>query len=187
LEQCELIGIRRTTLKDVARRCGVGRATLDRRFPTKTALIEAVVLAEVQRYLHGNSQAYSQCATFEERMINGTIFAMTFMRNHALLNKLMQTEPENVLPSFTVDAAAILELAVNHGAALLRTELFGEIDPRPEQERHLRNVTELYTRLTISFILTPQTGIKLDTTDEIREYAHTYILPMITTASVYPR
>jgi hypothetical protein len=70
---------------------------------------------------------------------------------------------------------------------LLRTELFGEIDPRPEQERHLRNVTELYTRLTISFILTPQTGIKLDTTDEIREYAHTYILPMITTASVYPR
>jgi hypothetical protein len=34
--------------------------------------------------------------------------------------------------------------------------------------------------------LTPQTGIKLDTTDEIREYARTYILPMITSASAYP-
>ena len=44
LEQAELVGIRRTTMEDVARRSGVGRATLYRRFPTKAALIDAVVL-----------------------------------------------------------------------------------------------------------------------------------------------
>ena len=35
LEQAELVGMRRSTMEDVARRSGVGRATLYRRFPPK--------------------------------------------------------------------------------------------------------------------------------------------------------
>ena len=53
LEQAELVGMRRTTMDDVARRSGVGRATLYRRFPTKAALTDAIVLAEVRRFLEG--------------------------------------------------------------------------------------------------------------------------------------
>ena len=34
-EQFELVGIRRTTMEDIARKCGVGKATLYRRFPTE--------------------------------------------------------------------------------------------------------------------------------------------------------
>ena len=35
LEQAELVGMRRSTMEDVARRSGVGRATLYRRSPPK--------------------------------------------------------------------------------------------------------------------------------------------------------
>jgi AcrR family transcriptional regulator len=180
LEQAELVGIRRTTMDDVARRSGVGRATLYRRFPTKGVLIDAVVLAEARRYLAGSAQARSHATTFEDRMVYSTMFSVTFLREHTLLKKLLRTEPETILPSLTVDAGAILDFAIDHSVALLRTELYGTNTTTPAQERHLRTVAELHTRLTLSFIVTPHTSINLATTDDTRAYVRDYLLPMIT-------
>jgi AcrR family transcriptional regulator len=183
LEQAELVGIRRSTMEDVARRSGVGRATLYRRFPTKTALNDAVVLAEVRRFLEGSALARSRAATFEDRLVYSTVFTVTFMREHRLLKKLLRTEPETILPSLTVDAGAILDVATDYSAALLRTDLYGTTTTTPAQERHLRTVAELQTRLTLSFIVTPHTSINLTTIDETRAYVRTYLLPMITESS----
>jgi AcrR family transcriptional regulator len=180
LEQAEIVGIRRTTMEDVARRSGVGRATLYRRFPTKEALIDALVLAEARRYFDGSAQARSQANTFEDRLVYGTVFTVTFLREHTLLKKLLRTEPETILPSLTIDAAAIVDFATDYSAAQLRTDLYGTQTNTPAQERHLRTVAELHTRLTLSFIVTPHTSIKLATLDDTRAYVHTYLLPMIT-------
>src|SRR5581483_2740730 len=141
LEQAELVGIRRTTMDDVARRSGIGRATLYRRFPTKAALSDAIVLSEVRRFLEGSALARSRGATFEDRIVYSTVFTVTFMREHALLKKLLRTEPETILPSLTVDAGAILDFATEQSAALLRSELYGTTTT-PAQERHLRTVAE---------------------------------------------
>lgn len=182
LEQAELVGIRRTTMEDVARRSGVGRATLYRRFPAKDALIDALVLAEARRYLNGSAQARSRAATLEDRLVYGTVFTVTFLREHTLLKKLLRTEPETILPSLTIDAGAILDFATDHSAALLRTDLYGTSTTTPAQERHLRTVAELHTRLTLSFIVTPHTSIKLTTIGDTRAYVRTYLLPMVTTS-----
>jgi AcrR family transcriptional regulator len=180
LEQAELVGIRRTTMEDVARRSGVGRATLYRRFPTKSALIDAVVLAEARRYLEGSAEARSHAATFEERMVYSTVFSVTFMREHSLLKRLLRTEPETILPSLTVDAGAILDYASENTVGLLRTELYGTAKTTEAQERHLRTVAELHTRLTLSFIVTPHTSINLATLDDTRAYVRNYLMPMVT-------
>ncbi|AGL36711.1 TetR/AcrR family transcriptional regulator [Mycobacterium avium] len=178
LEQAELVGMRRTTMEDVARRSGVGRATLYRRFPTKAALVDAVVLAEARRYLEGDAQAWAQGATFEDRMVNSTVFSVTFMREHALLKKLLRTEPETILPSLTVDAGVILDYATEYTVGLLRRELYGT-ETTPAQERHLRTVAELHTRLTLSFIVTPHTSINLATIEDTRSYVRNYLMPMV--------
>lgn len=183
LEQAQLVGIRRTTMEDVARRSGVGRATLYRRFPTKAAVIDAVVLAEARRYLEGSEAARAHAETLEERLLYGTVFTVTFLREHALLKKLLRTEPETILPSLTVDAGAILDFATEHAAAQLRTDLYGADATTEAQERHLRTVAELHTRLTLSFIVTPHTSINLATLEDTRAYVRTYLLPMVTPAS----
>ncbi|WP_458318575.1 helix-turn-helix domain-containing protein [Mycolicibacterium brisbanense] len=182
LEQAELVGIRRTTMEDVARRSGVGRATLYRRFPTKDALIDALVLAEARRYLEGSDRARAQADTLEDRMVFDTVFTVTFLREHALLKKLLRTEPETIRPSLTVDAGAIIDFATEHSAAQLRTDLYGSAETTEAQERHLRTVAELHARLTLSFIVTPHSSIKLTTLDDTREYVRTYLLPMVTAA-----
>jgi AcrR family transcriptional regulator len=185
-EQAELIGIRRTTMEDVARRSGVGRATLYRRFPTKAALIDAIVLAEVRRFLDGDLQARQTAATLEDRLVYSTVFTVTFLREHALLRKLLRTEPETILPSLTVDAGAILDFAADRSAAMLRDEIYGAAPTTAAQERHLRTVAELQTRLTLSFIITPHTSINLASIDDTRAYVRAYLLPMITASGRLP-
>ncbi|MUL47489.1 TetR/AcrR family transcriptional regulator [Mycobacterium sp. CBMA293] len=182
IEQAELVGMRRSTMEDVARRSGVGRATLYRRFPTKAALNDAIVLSEARRFLDGSARARAQGKTFEDRVVYSTVFTVAFMREHALLKKLLRTEPETLLPSLTVDAGAIIDFATEYSAALLRSELYGTAPITPAQERHLRTVAELNTRLTLSFIVTPHTGIKLTTIEETRAYVRDYLLPMATAA-----
>jgi AcrR family transcriptional regulator len=179
IEQAEHVGMRRITMEDVARRSGVGRATLYRRFPTKTALIDAVVLAEARRYFDGHTQACSRATTLEDRLVYGTVFTVTFLREHVLLKKLLRAEPETILPSLTIDAGPILDFATDQSAAELRTEIYGTTTT-PDQERHLRTVAELHTRLTLSFIVTPHTSINLATIDDTRAYVRRYLLPMIT-------
>ena len=138
------------------------------------------MLAEVRRYFDGNAQARTSGTSFEERLINGIGFQIKFLREHTLLHKLMKTEPEAILPSLTVDAGAILDLATDQAAALMGAAFYRETTPTPAQERHLRTVAELHTRLVISSILTPHTAIKLDTVDEVRAFVHDYLMPMIT-------
>lgn len=180
LEQAELVGIRRITMPDIARRSGVGRATLYRRFPNKGALIEAMVLTVARGYLDGNRQARAQGDTLEDRILFGTVFAIQFLRNHPLLRKLLRTEPETLLPSLTIDAGAIIDFATEHSANLLRGDLYGNSKTTPAQERHLRTVAELQTRLTLSFVVTPHTSIRLENLDQAREYVRAYLMPMIT-------
>ena len=51
LGQFEDFGLRRSTMEDIARRCGLSRITIYRRFPKKENLIEAVVLRELRNFL----------------------------------------------------------------------------------------------------------------------------------------
>lgn len=180
LEQAELVGLRRTTMDDVARRSGVGRATLYRRFPTKAALTDAIVLAEARRFLEGSALARSNASTLEDHVVYGTLFTVTFLREHRLLRQLLRTEPETLLESLTIDAGAIIDFAVEYSIEWMRPELYGEKKTTPAQERHLRTVAELQTRLTLSFMVTPHTSIDLATADETRAYVRNYLLPMMT-------
>lgn len=179
-EQAELVGFRRTTMEDIARRSRIGRATLYRRFPTKETLTDALVLSEARRFIEGSAQARSTATTLEDRLVHGTVFTVTFLREHALLKKLLRTEPEAILPSLTVDAGPILDFAVETTAAQLRNDVYGTTSITAEQDGHLRTVAELHARLTLSFIVTPHTTIKLATLDDTRAYVRKYLLPMIT-------
>lgn len=51
LAEFEDFGLRRSTMEDIAKRCGMSRITIYRRFPRKENLVEAVLLRELKSFL----------------------------------------------------------------------------------------------------------------------------------------
>lgn len=176
--QFEMLGIRRSTMDDVARRSRLGRATVYRRFPTKELLVDAVVFSEVQRYFAGYVQARGRASTFAERNNESTIYTLRFLRGNTLLNRLMDTEPETLLPHLTVDAAPLIDLICQQSSTLILAELCSDRAPTPVERRTIETVAELHARLALSFILTRDTRIDLESDQAAREFGQQYLTPM---------
>jgi AcrR family transcriptional regulator len=185
LEQVEDFGVRRFTIDDVARRVGVSRVTIYRHFPKKDRLIEAVLLHELNRFLRSVDEAVEPYDTLEETLVEGFVFALTFLRRHRLLNRLLRTEPELILPALTVNGDAVLSAAREFIAGFARREAGrGEL---PLTGEEIDGVSELLARAVISFVVTPTSTLRLRTPAEIRRFAEHYLAPTLHVLGELPR
>ncbi len=149
----ETYGPRRTTMDDVARESGLGRATIYRRFPTKGDLVTGVLLREARRFFAELDEAVAALPTLAERLVEGFAVALRISREQRLVNRLMVVEPEQILPHSTVKAGPLLAAARRLHPSWLRTaQRLGaapaDVDPEV--------VAEILVRLTHSLVLTPE-------------------------------
>ncbi|WP_019928430.1 TetR/AcrR family transcriptional regulator [Nocardia sp. BMG111209] len=170
-------GIKRTSMGEIARRAGISPATLYRRFESKNDLVEAVGVREAQRFV----------AAIEERAARITggsgvdelveIFASftTLLARNELLQRLLRTEPELILPRLTVDGGPVLEV----GRIYLAEKLRGlrQSDTTLDFDPDL--VAEVLARLAQSLMLTPEGRIPLRDESAAREFARRTLLPMV--------
>jgi AcrR family transcriptional regulator len=185
LLQAEEFGVRRFTIGDVAQRVGVSRVTIYKYFPGKDRLIEAVLLHELRRFLRDIDAAVASCETLEERLVEGFVFALTFLRKHRLLGRLLRTEPELLLPYLTVKAAPVLAASREFIAGFARRE--AEQGGLPLSEDEIEAVSELLARAVMSFVLTPDSVLGLRTQAEIRGFAEHYLAPTLQAIASLPR
>jgi AcrR family transcriptional regulator len=178
LGQFEDFGLRRSTMEDIARRCGMSRITIYRRFPKKENLVEAVVLRELHTFLGDLVSVGEGAVTPGDGLIERVAFALHYLRGHSLLRRLLRTEPEAILPSLTVNGGPVVEMAREHSAMFIRRDLFGSQTPPPEAERYIQTIAELGVRIVLSFILTPSSAIPMETLDDARAFARDLIAPV---------
>jgi AcrR family transcriptional regulator len=181
LSQFEDFGLRRSTMEDIARRCGMSRITIYRRFPKKENLVQAVVLRELQSFLNCLEQVCQEAPgplSAEDKMAERIAFSLQYLGNHPLLRRLLRTEPESILPSLTVDGAPVVDMASEHIAAFIRKDLFGTRTPPPGADRQVRIVAEVGVRIVLSFILTPSSAIPMETLEDARAFARDLIAPV---------
>ncbi len=180
-EQVEHFGLRRFTLDDVARRMGISRVTIYRYFPKRDSLVEAVLLREMHRFLRAIDAAVKPCGTLEEKLVEGVVFALSYLRGHRLLSRLLRTEPELILPALTLRADRVLAAGREFiaGFALREAERGGLQLNEPEIEA----VSELLARAVLSFVLTPDSVLGMRTDAEVRAFAEHYLAPILRTLS----
>lgn len=175
IEQFETFGLRRSTVEDVARRSGLSRMTVYRRFRSKQALLSAVMIHEVRRGLSRIESAVSPLGTFEERLVEGFVVALKLGREHTLLQRLLRHEPDAVLPYVTVAGGPGLALLRDHLASLLRRDPSADDGQAGAPEA----VAELLVRIGQSILLTPETALGLDTDEGVRRFAREYLVRLV--------
>jgi len=175
LRQFELFGVARSTVEQITKRSGLSRVTLYRRFPGKQQVVEAVILREVRQFLDRLDERLDQLSTPEEKVAEGFVFTVDAIRSHVLLNRLLESEPESVLPYFTVEGGPVVAAARDFLVA--RAAKDNPNDARGCTE--LAVAAELVVRLVISFLLTPDSIVDLDDPDRAREFASRSLAPLL--------
>ncbi|WP_084960123.1 TetR/AcrR family transcriptional regulator [Thermoactinospora rubra] len=155
-------GLRRTTVDDVARHAGLSRITVYRRFARKSDLVDAVILRELRAFLRDFERAVSPLPTMADRVAEGFAFTLRAVRGHPLLGRLLREEPETILPHLTLGAGPFLAVARDFLSAHLPPE-----------------VAELFARLTLSFLLTPDSVVPLETDEQAREFARRHLVSLL--------
>lgn len=113
------VGVRRTTLTDVARRAGVSRMTVYRRFPDVAALIQAVMTREFSAVLTEAVDAGAGAPTVRERIAHGAAEGVARLGEHALFQRLLDVDPELLLPYVVQRRGAFQQLVLDAFGALL--------------------------------------------------------------------
>jgi AcrR family transcriptional regulator len=140
-------GIAKTTVEDVAREAGLSRATVYRHFPGgRDQLISECITWEVGRFFTRLGLHVDDAPDFPTRLEEGLLFAHQAVEEHELLQKVVETEPERLLPQLTVSGPLVV--------AVLRAYL----EPLLEAERLCPDVTaeeaaDWLARMILSFIV----------------------------------
>jgi AcrR family transcriptional regulator len=177
VRQAEEFGVRRFTIGEVAQRVGVSRVTVYKYFPGKDQLIEAVLQREMRRFLRDVDAAVAPYDTLEDRLVEGFVFALGWLRRHRLLNRLLRTDPELIVPNLTVGAGPVLAAGREFIAAFARREATDGSLPLNDDE--IEGVSELLARAVLSFLLTPDSVLGMRTPAEIRAFAESYLAPTL--------
>ncbi|WP_409490793.1 TetR/AcrR family transcriptional regulator [Amycolatopsis sp. cmx-11-12] len=175
-EQFCRMGIRRSTMEDVARRAGVSRITAYRRFATKDALVEQVVRREFRRYFDQFLLDIQLAETAADRVVLGFASALRAIRHNPLIGGLMAVEPDVLVPSMVSDGGGTLATVQRFVAGQLRREQHaGNV----AEDVDVELVAELMTRVSASFLVTPSQVIDLDDDEQVREVARRFLVPML--------
>ncbi|NGN66033.1 TetR/AcrR family transcriptional regulator [Streptomyces sp. A7024] len=175
-EQFCRMGIQRSTMEDVARRAGVSRITVYRRFTTKDALVEQVVRREFRRYFDQFLIDIQQAGTAAERVVLGFVSSLRAIRGNRLIGGLIATEPDLLAASLTGDGGRTL--------ATVRQFVAGQL--REEQRAGLVSAdldtdlaAELMVRVSASFLAFPSEVVDLDDEEQLAAVARQFLVPML--------
>lgn len=92
------VGVRRTTLTDVARRAGVSRMTLYRRWPDVRSLVGDLMTREWVAVATGAMPERRPGATARGLIVDGLVAGVEAFRVHPLFRKIIDVDPELLLP-----------------------------------------------------------------------------------------
>lgn len=142
-------GLARLSLEDVAREAGMSRQTVYRYFGTRNALITAAVIREEEGFLRRIAGAVESHADIRPAMEAAIRAALQAAREHPLLDRLLATEPEALLPFLTTGGGPVLSAARPALEELLSSRM-PHLGPTT-----VRRVADATSRLFISYAINP--------------------------------
>ncbi len=146
-------GLAATSIEDVARRAGVGRATVYRQFPGgREQVLSETITWEVGRYFADLEAAIADAPDLATRLDWALVAGDRTLGEHALLHRLLRTEPEAVLTELAVATDLVLALIVGYLADELDREILAG---RVRADVDVPFAADHLGRLFLSYLGTP--------------------------------
>ncbi|HEY4896364.1 MAG TPA: helix-turn-helix domain-containing protein [Solirubrobacteraceae bacterium] len=183
LAQFEDIGVRRSTIEDIARRARIDRVTVYRRIGSKDDLIQAVLAREARRLIDRIDAATAPLATLDERIATAFATAIVHLRENALFNRMLALDSDTMLPRVTTQAGSLLAIGIAAAAHLLQR---AQDDSLLEPIDDPQGVAEVLVRLIQSFVLTPNGALKLQTSAQLETFARAHLTAIVTRGGQSP-
>jgi len=92
------VGLRRTTVADVARRAGVSRMTVYRQGADLNTLVGALLKRELVAVLDRAQQEVALLPTSRQRLVEASVLAVERIGRHPLYRRVLDLDPELLLP-----------------------------------------------------------------------------------------
>jgi AcrR family transcriptional regulator len=165
------VGVRRTTFSDVARRARVSRMTLYRRFPDLETVLSTLMTREFGRVVdEARAAGHSGAETVRGRAVAMVVGAASRLAADPLFARLLDVDPELLLPYVTQRLGGMQRMAVAGLAAELSGERDGSV--RDGDREAMARAIELMAR---GFVLAKDPGI--DAWDELGRAVDGYLRP----------
>jgi AcrR family transcriptional regulator len=113
------VGVRRTTMTDVARRAGVSRMTLYRRYADVTSLLQALMTREFTQILAEVERSAASLPSARKRVVASAVEGVDRLTRHPLFLRIVDVDPELLLPYITTRRGAFQRAVVEAMAARL--------------------------------------------------------------------
>jgi AcrR family transcriptional regulator len=156
----ERFGLSRFTMDDVARMAGVARQSVYRYFDSRDALIVALVFREEEAFLEGVRQAHSRHQDLEAATAEAIMFCLRTAREHPLLDRLLESEPDALLPYLTTRGGGV----IGRARAVIEELAAQRKGVNPEL---VHRTADLVVRAIVSYTLTPSDDPPEDVAREI--------------------
>lgn len=140
-------GIAKTTVDDVARTAGVARATVYRHFPDgKDQVISEAITWAVAQFFTDLARAVADAPDFPTLLERALVHAHRAVDEHEVLQKVLETEPERLLPQLT-QSAPLVQAAIrdDFAARLAHEALRPGVDPEV--------AADWLSRMGLSFVI----------------------------------
>lgn len=167
----EQFGARRANLADVAREARISRSTLYRAYPSKEALLQAVLDRQLDAFLD-ELDAVASGLSPQDAVVECFAAGIALTREVPLLARLLETEPEIITGAGSSHSSAVLG-ATNRVARTLRRS--GATMPEAE----LRVVAELMLRIAYTYTLQPEGEVDMSDPAACRDYARRYLAALV--------
>lgn len=166
-------GIRRVALDDVARRAGVSRTTIYRRFANKDDLVAAVMDRENLRLFTDIADELKTARPQSNYYVEAFTQAILRTRRHRVLNRMVLDEPALTLDLARLHYAAAVQRIEAALQVIFPTGFADRIGPRAVHE-----LADTIWRYALMVMLLPSL-VPLETEDQIRDFATKHFLPSL--------
>lgn len=169
-------GIRHSSMDEIARRAKAARITVYRKFETKDALIDEVMLREFQRYFERFAAEVRGCQTVAERVEMAFVSSLRTFGENPLLVNLLDNDRDSVVGSLIGQDGQMIATVRRFVAGRLATE---QAAGQLHADLDVDLLAEMFVRICASYLTIPTDLVDLADDDALRGIARQFLAPML--------